>query len=410
MLNKIIPLETRKLIKSKVLSLSKYLNKSELIGTSKTALSKVNHQGDIINFSIISWNYRFQRPQQLVKGFENDNLRTFYIETELIPSTAKKAIIKLKKISKNIFLVNLSASKELFIYTQKPSKKDVEIFNKSFTNLIEQSSIKNPILKIDHPFWYYFLKKSKYPIIYDCMDNHKDFPYYSPDLERIERSLIKNSEHVIVTSRYLQKKINRTNKNTSLVPNAVDYSHFSKSHPIAPEDMSKMRKPIIGYYGAISSWMDEKLIKKILIEFPNSTLLLIGRVENSIISKLNSKYNNLNLLGEKKYQEIPKYLEHFDVCLIPFKITPLIKATNPVKIYEYLCKNKAVVSSWLPELEPIKELIYLSRNHKHFLKNIHTALKENVNLKRKAYSANNTWEKRSHQIIKIFKLIYSKYE
>ena len=46
---------------------------------------------------------------------------------------------------------------------------------------------------------------------------------------------------------------------------------------------------------------------------------------------------NVEFLGEKPYAELTHYLYAFDVCLIPFKVVDLTRATNPVKVYEYLC-------------------------------------------------------------------------
>lgn len=65
------------------------------------------------------------------------------------------------------------------------------------------------------------------------------------------------------------------------------------------------------------------------------------------------KFDNIKLLGEKPYKELPKYLADFDVCLIPFDTsTDLIKATNPVKFYEYLSAGKKIVATEIPELMP----------------------------------------------------------
>ena len=49
-------------------------------------------------------------------------------------------------------------------------------------------------------------------------------------------------------------------------------------------------------------------------------------------------------MGEKPYTELTYYLYSFDVCLIPFKVLDLTNATNPVKLYEYLCAGKPVVA------------------------------------------------------------------
>ncbi|MBU1117751.1 glycosyltransferase, partial [Patescibacteria group bacterium] len=100
-----------------------------------------------------------------------------------------------------------------------------------------------------------------------------------------------------------------------------------------------------------------------------------------------------------RYQDIPGYLKAFDVALIPFKINPLIKATNPVKIYEYFSQNKPVVSTYLPELKKYKKLLYLSKTHSDFIKNIRLALKEKLNnQKRVKVSISNQWSAKAKEI------------
>jgi len=97
------------------------------------------------------------------------------------------------------------------------------------------------------------------------------------------------------------------------------------------------------------------------------------------------------------------------VCLIPFKLCDLILSTNPVKFYEYISSGKPVVSTNLPELEPYKELLYISHTKEEFVENIETALKENnqeIKKRRIETARNNDWvhrvEELENSIIHIF--------
>jgi glycosyltransferase involved in cell wall biosynthesis len=44
-----------------------------------------------------------------------------------------------------------------------------------------------------------------------------------------------------------------------------------------------------------------------------------------------------------------------DVAMIPFKLTKLIEATSPVKLYEYLAAGLPVVATPMPEVVPFAE-------------------------------------------------------
>ena len=49
--------------------------------------------------------------------------------------------------------------------------------------------------------------------------------------------------------------------------------------------------------------------------------------------------------GSKTYEAIPPCIDLFDVALIPFKISDLSDATDPIKLYEYFALGKPVVAS-----------------------------------------------------------------
>ena len=48
---------------------------------------------------------------------------------------------------------------------------------------------------------------------------------------------------------------------------------------------------------------------------PEADIVIIGEVTEHR-DKL-EKYKNIKLLGEMKYEDLPKHLAYFDVCLIP---------------------------------------------------------------------------------------------
>ena len=98
----------------------------------------------------------------------------------------------------------------------------------------------------------------------------------------------------------------------------------------------------------------------------------------------------------RNYQ-LPKYLHDFDVCLIPFKITPLIEATHPIKIYEYFAAGKPVVATNIAELSQMADLCYLAEDKEDFLKKLDLAVNEKnetITKKRIKFASENTWEHR----------------
>ncbi|MCQ3825395.1 glycosyltransferase, partial [Streptococcus agalactiae] len=78
--------------------------------------------------------------------------------------------------------------------------------------------------------------------------------------------------------------------------------------------------------------------------------------------------------GEVPYATLPYYLHGFDVCIVPFHITALTLATNPVKVYEYLSAGKPVVSVDLPEMQQFGTLVQVGHDGTAFIAAITRAL------------------------------------
>jgi hypothetical protein len=96
-----------------------------------------------------------------------------------------------------------------------------------------------------------FLKKNGFNIIYDCIDDIKLFKSISKKNIKDEETLIKNSNKIIVTSKYLKNKIKK--KNTSLISNGANLKLFktSRKNKKRPLDLPNNNKKNIGYFGAI---------------------------------------------------------------------------------------------------------------------------------------------------------------
>lgn len=358
----------------------------------------------IINLSVIPWNYRYQRPQQLATQLSKNNYYVFYVDNEFnITDNIKKPPFTIKNLFKNLYSIKLTSSNNYFIYQDIPSEKDKRIISNSIKNLIKTLNISSPVLKIDHPFWTPIAQMLKLPTIYDCLDNQDSFELNSSKIKNEELKLFKYANKVIVTSRFLYKKAlkYRTKKDIVLISNGADYNHFSKYTIINPENnLSKYSKPIFGYFGAIEKWLDTDFIEN-LANNSKGSVVLIG--QNNL--SYHPKNKNIYLLGEKPYKKIPQYLSQFDACLIPFKLNSLTKAVNPVKVFEYFSQAKPVIASRLPELEIYKDLInfYSADTDMVMFTNKVISEPKNISKKRIKIAQNNTWESKADKIIKILK-------
>jgi GT2 family glycosyltransferase len=361
---------------------------------------------DVIFFSFIEWGFRYQRPQHIASRFAKNGHRIFYINVHL----RNKASYRKSLISENIYNIFLPFNKNTTIYNIDIGN-EFETLASAFDSIFRDFRIKESVAFVEFPLWYpvvnYLKHKYDTKVVFDCLDEFSGFKNIHTDIKQVEDELLMSSDFCLSTSLKLFEKHKDRCSNISVVRNATEFEHF---HNLPHNNLLKdIKKPVIGYYGAIAEWFDTETIEYLLSRRPDWNILLIGKTHGSDVNRLKRKYKNIYILGEKPYNELPKFLYWFDVCIIPFKLNDLITSTNPVKFYEYISSGKPVVSSEVPELLQYSDLLYLSRDKEEFLENINKALQENdQNLiqRRIELAKANDWDSRFIEISNCIKTAF----
>lgn len=266
---------------------------------------------------------------------------------------------------------------------------------------------KRIVAVIETPWWYDIIKKLEFSLLcYDCSDDlrvfckDKQLEYFTT----LQENLVKKSDLVFISAQRLKTDMTdiRADVPIEYLPNGVDTDMFLNKGTNAPVPLklTGLPHPIIGFVGALYSWINIELIKKMANAFPNCSIVLVGPVEDIKIPHL----PNIHFIGREPYSIIPEYVNAFDVCIAPFKDDSLSEKVDPVKVYEYLTLGKPVVAINLPELGKISDLIYLAKDENDFISLVNRALQENDNklkLKRMAYAIKNSWKNRVTRFLEV---------
>ena len=348
---------------------------------------------DVIVFSVIDYTFRYQRPQQIADHFARKGHRVFYLNANFSKADGYSIVLK-----DGIYQVTLSSSENNSVYSLNRSEDCQEIF-RQIELLIEEYGIRDAVMIADYPTWIEAIHRLKdkfgFRLITDYMDDYTGFTsttemFLKGDCIR----LLQLSDAVIASSQYLVDIASQYNQQVLAIRNGTEFSHFNKAFG----NTTKKDRKVIGYYGAIAEWFDSEKVEYLAHRFRDCDFVLIGAVTNTKIQALNLP--NVKKIGEIPYQELPEYLAGFDVCLIPFDTsTDLIKATNPVKFYEYLSAGKKIVATEIPELEPYRDrYVYLANDNVKFGDYVEACLKETDQLADPMacceFAKENDWAKR----------------
>lgn len=350
---------------------------------------------DVIVLPIIEWDHRFQRPQHIASAFAADGHRVFYARLTFLGEGAGWSA---EQVRENLWQVALPGPVDHNRFLQPLSDDTIAGCVDALLDLARERDVDEAIILVQQPFWtkvaLQLAAKTRWKIVYDCMDEHNGLTVLNDEILVEEATLGRCADLVVSTSRNLAAKHEAAARRHVLLPNACEYEHFADPGD-APDPLPGITGPIIGYYGAVMEWFDVDMVRQAASLRPDWTFVVIGAIDIDI-EPLRT-LPNVQLLGEKPYAELPAYLHRFDVAIIPFRLIPIIQATNPVKFYEYLSAGKPVVASALPELEPYPDLHDVAHDGTELVAQAARAMAEDTPEKarhRREWASKQTWRSR----------------
>ncbi len=210
----------------------------------------------------------------------------------------------------------------------------------------------------------------------------------------MERDLAKRADLIIAASPTIAQKFDPVK--TRLLPHGCDFTLFSR--PISPAPDLPTERPVAGFYGSLSGWLDIDLLCAVADLMPEWTFLFVGPIQCDI-TRLKRR-ENVRILGSRPHAELPRYVQNWSVSLIPFKDTPQIRASNPLKLREYLAAGTPVVSTPFPALAPYREHVSIAQGPLAFASAIADAASDSPTQRcaRQQSVSGESWECRSNQV------------
>lgn len=234
-------------------------------------------------------------------------------------------------------------------------------------------------------------------VVYYCVDLWAGLPgIEDAKLRAMERELLARADVCFGTAHSLVDYLKKQNPNSFLALHGVDHGHFARALDpgiAIPDDVARLPKPIIGFFGAIHEWMDVPLITLMAQSHPEWSIVLIGKAEMSTDAL--SALPNVHLLGPRPYESLPGYCKAFAVGLIPFVINEMTLHINPIKLREYLSAGLPVVSTGLPEVRRYGSFVQIGESPEEFIRQIERACQEDSPAKRQERSdavKSENWE------------------
>jgi len=195
---------------------------------------------------------------------------------------------------------------------------------------------------------------SKKLVLYDFNDSPFQFSVSPPWAHDYWRRTVRQARAVFVVSEYYRRQLaGEIDRPLILLGNGVEMAHFEPPRP-APADLAALPRPLIGYVGLLSHFLDFDLLEALRRNRRGGTVVLLGPgspATDAAVADFAGR-EGVAVLGPRPYVDVPAYMQALDVGVIPFRASdPFVQGINPNKVYQYLAAGLPVITTPVLDLQ-----------------------------------------------------------
>ena len=325
----------------------------------------------LVVFSHLRWDFVFQRPQHLISRLAQAR-RVVWIEEPVVGDTPRWLELP-SSPGVTVYRPQLPGGIQGFHSDHLPALTEL------LHQLIARERLGGGIAWLYTPMALPLARQiCPAVMVYDCMDELSLFQGAPPELIGMEQELLDEAELVFTGGRSLYDAKKGRHPAVHCFPSSVDAGHFRQAVPGGSaseiEAQRSLPHPRLGFYGVIDERLDVGLIDAIARAHPEWQIVLVGPVVKIDPQSL-PRHPNIHYFGQQSYEDLPRFLAGWDVCILPFAMNDATRFISPTKTLEYMAAERPIVSTPIRDVvEPYGGIVKIGQTAEEFIAGVERAL------------------------------------
>ena len=332
---------------------------------------------ELVVTSLEAWDSVWRRNQHLVAGLlrRDPGLRVLFVEPATDPLHAALGASQ-PRLGRGLRAgppLDGIASEALWLLEptkwlpRRVDRRLDERWAKQVLRATRTLDMTDPLLWVNDPTGSLLVEATQWPSLYDVTDDWTLAERSTAETERVlaqEQVQLTRCDEVLVCSPALAASKGAL-REVTLVPNGVDTAAYRVAHD-RPADLPD---------GAVAVYVGTLHGDRLDIDLCVATaraldatrhLVLVG--PNALAAEQRSRLDDAGvvMLGARPSSEVPAYVQHADVLVVPHVVTPFTDSLDPIKLYEYQASGRPVVSTPVAGFRDVVDDLVTVAGHETF--------------------------------------------
>lgn len=238
-------------------------------------------------------------------------------------------------------------------------------------------------------------------------DSLWELPQYRPEYEGFLRRILRSVDVAVAPTEAIARRLRDYGVACRILEHGVDVDHYApvaRGAVRAAGPLSELPPPRLGFVGQLDHRLDLDAVAA-LAEV--GSVVLVGPSILGAAATRRLQEAGCWLVGPVPYADLPAWMAGFEVALLPYRPLPVVAASRPLKLLEYLAAGLPVVASDVGAARELAPHVSVAADRDVFLAAVAAAIEgagdREERLRRLEVASRHSWHRRAEELSEIIR-------